>query len=154
MANQLQVVCEEYFEYDFPIATLRKDVEVLKIVPRCLRFQNSVQQRTQQCLERKPNKLTLGPNFQYLRLLKVLVITDSGVPNIGIRTLWGLSGLRVLNLNGNHLTNVVDKNFDGLYSLKELYLDGNWIKSLVSAAFRHVNQLEILSLRRNRIEGE
>ena len=152
LANQLQVVCQEYFQYDFPIATLRKDVEVLKIVPKCRKFRNPVQ-RTE-CLERRPNQLTLGPNFQYLRLLKVLIITDSGVPNIGIRTLWGLSGLRVLNLNGNHLTNVVDKNFDGLYSLKELYLDRNWIKSLVSAAFRHVNQLEILSLRGNRIEGK
>ena len=48
----------------------------------------------------------------------MLVITDSQVPNMGTRTLWGLSGLRVLDLSRNRLTAVVDKNFDGLYSLK------------------------------------
>ena len=65
--------------------------------------------------ERHQNKLSLGPNFKYFRLLKALVITDSQVPNIGIRTLWGLSGLRILDLSRNRLTNVIDKNFDGLY---------------------------------------
>ena len=65
--------------------------------------------------ERHQNKLSLGPNFKYFRLLKTLVITDSQVPNIGIRTLWGLSGLRHLDLSRNRLTNVIDKNFDGLY---------------------------------------
>lgn len=65
--------------------------------------------------ERHQNKLNLGPNFKYFRLLKALVITDSQVPNIGIRTLWGLSGLRLLDLSRNRLTNVIDKNFDGLY---------------------------------------
>jgi Leucine-rich repeat (LRR) protein len=70
------------------------------------------------------------PHFQ------VLVITDSQIPNIGIRTLWGLSGLRVLDLSRNRLTNVIDKNFDGLYSLREVRLDGNEIRSMVSAAFR------------------
>ena len=65
--------------------------------------------------ERHQNKLSLGPNFKYFRLLKALVIRDSQVPNIGIRTLWGLSGLRLLDLSRNRLTNVIDKNFDGLY---------------------------------------
>lgn len=76
------------------------------------------------------------------------------MPNIGVRTLWGLSGLRVLNLSRNNLTNLVDKNFDGLYSLKELHLDGNYIRSMISASFRHIQQLEILSLRDNLIDGE
>ena len=75
------------------------------------------------------------------------------VPNIGTRTLWGLSGLRVLDLRRNRLTNVIDKNFDGLYSLEKIYLDENEIRSLVSAAFRHVSQLEVLSLRNNKIDG-
>ncbi len=105
------------------------------------------------CLRRRENVLTVGPNFKYFRLLKVLVITDSQVPNMGTRTLWGLSGLRVLDLSRNRLTAVVDKNFDGLYSLKEVYLDGNLIRSMISAAFRHITQLEILSLRDNRISG-
>jgi len=34
LANQLQVTCQEYFDHDFPVASLRKDVEILKIVPR------------------------------------------------------------------------------------------------------------------------
>jgi len=34
MTNQLQVTCQEYFDHDFPVSSLRKDVEILKIVPR------------------------------------------------------------------------------------------------------------------------
>ena len=146
IANQLQVICDTHFEHDFPISTLRKDVEILKIVPRCTKM------RGESCLNRRKNRLNIGPNFKYLRLLKVLVITDSEVPNIGTRTLWGLSGLRILNLSRNRLTSLIDKNFDGLYSLKEIYLDSNDIRSMVSAAFRHVAQLEILSLRDNKID--
>lgn len=145
LSNQLQVVCTDHFANNFPIETLRKDVEILKIVPKCLNHDKD------HCVEREPNHLNLGPNFKYLRLLKVLVITDSNIPNIGIRTLWGLSGLRILDLSRNQLTTIVDKNFDGLYSLKEIRFNNNHIKSMVSAAFRHVTQLEVLSLRHNRI---
>ncbi|XP_059096993.1 protein artichoke-like isoform X2 [Tigriopus californicus] len=145
LSNQLQVVCTDHFSNNFPIETLRKDVEILKIVPQCLN------QAKDNCVERQQNHLNLGPNFKYLRLLKVLVITDSNIPNIGIRTLWGLSGLRILDLSRNKLTTIVDKNFDGLYSLKEIHFNNNQIKSMVSAAFRHVTQLELLSLRHNRI---
>ena len=35
LSNQLQVVCAGHFENDFPIGTMRKDVEVLKITPGC-----------------------------------------------------------------------------------------------------------------------
>ena len=88
--------------------------------------------------------------------------------------MWGLSGLTHLDLSDNKLTNVVDQNFEGLYSLKTLKLDNNLIKSMasfafyntayqtlpltdlnilqVSAAFIHIPQLEMLSLRNNRIE--
>eukprot|EP00095_Tigriopus_kingsejongensis_P000473 maker-scaffold1054_size66621-snap-gene-0.8 protein:Tk00473 transcript:maker-scaffold1054_size66621-snap-gene-0.8-mRNA-1 annotation:"insulin-like growth factor-binding protein complex acid labile chain" len=150
ISNQLQVICDDHFENDFPIETLRKDVEILRIVPRCRRRESGP--NDSDCLELQENHLNLGPNFKYLRLLKVLVITHSNIPNIGIRTLWGLTGLRVLDLSRNQLTTIVDKNFDGLYSLKEIYFDGNQIKSMVSAAFRHVTQLELLSLRSNRIQ--
>ncbi len=109
--------------------------------------------RQDECVEREENSLTVGPNFKYFRLLKTLVITDSRVPNIGTRTLWGLSGLRLLDLRRNRLTTVVDKNFDGLYSLRELYLDHNKINSMVSAAFRHAAQLEVLSIKDNKITG-
>ena len=122
---------------DFPLATLRKDVEILKIQPKCKnpKSQFGLSRRSsEKCKEFIENTLTVGPNLKHLRLLKELVITDSRVPNIGVRTLWGLSGLRVLNLNRNRLTNLIDKNFDGLYSLKEIYLDGNEIRSMVSAA--------------------
>lgn len=88
---------------------------------RCRKYEGSSRHRSLssgRCLERRDNILTIGPNFKYFRLLKVLVITDSQVPNMGTRTLWGLSGLRVLDLSRNRLTAVVDKNFDGLYSLK------------------------------------
>ena len=77
----------------------------------------------------------------------------SGIPNIGRKTLWGLSGLEILDLSHNSLSNVIEPNFDGLYSLKELYLDNNHIKSIVSAAFRHASRLQILSLANNRLEG-
>ena len=51
--------------------------------------------------------------FQQLRLLKTLTITHSNIPNIGRRTMWGLSGLKTLNLSHNKLTNVIDQNFEG-----------------------------------------
>ena len=35
LSNQLQVVCTGHFDNDFPIGTMRKDVEVLKITPGC-----------------------------------------------------------------------------------------------------------------------
>ena len=35
LSNQLEVVCSGHFENDFPIGTMRKDVEVLKITPGC-----------------------------------------------------------------------------------------------------------------------
>lgn len=76
------------------------------------------------------------------------------VPNIGQRTMYGLSGLRVLDLSYNRLTNVVEQNFDGLYSLKHLCLANNHIKSMVSAAFRHVQMLETLSLKNNQLTGK
>ena len=161
ISNQLQVICDEVFQNDFPIETLRKDVEILKIVPRCrddagshVGYSLAKKRLVDTCHNRVPNRLTLGPNFQYLRLLKVLVITDSNIPNIGIRTLWGLSGLRILDLSRNSLTNIMDKNFDGLYSLKEIHFNDNNIRSMVSAAFRHVTQLETLSLKNNQITGE
>ena len=72
-----------------------------------------------------------GPIYKRLRLLKTLVITHSNIPNIGRRTMWGLSGLTLLDLSHNKLTNVVDQNFEGLYSLKNLHLDNNLIKSMV-----------------------
>ena len=90
MTNQLQVICDSHFDHNFPISALRNDVEILKIVPKCQKYRDILKQ--EDCLNRVPNKLTVGPNFKYLRLLKVLVITDSQVPNIGTRTLWGLSG--------------------------------------------------------------
>ena len=52
--------------------------------------------------------------FQQLRLLKTLTITHSNIPNIGRRTMWGLSGLKTLNLSHNKLTNVIDQNFEGI----------------------------------------
>ena len=74
----------------------------------------------------------IGPIYKRLRLLKTLVITHSNIPNIGRRTMWGLSGLTHLDLSDNKLTNVVDQNFEGLYSLKTLKLDNNLIKSMAS----------------------
>jgi len=68
--------------------------------------------------------------------------------------MYGLSGLKVLDLSYNHLTNVVEQNFDGLYSLKHLCLANNHIKSMVSAAFRHVQMLETLSLKNNLLTGK
>lgn len=135
--NRLQVVCSGHFEHDFPLAELRRDVEVLHIEPQDVKI---------------PNEMTLGPIYQHLRLLKVLRIRNSGIPNIGRRTMWGLSGLEILDLSHNRLSNVIEPNFDGLYSLKELYLNDNRIKSMVSAAFRHASRLHILSLARNKIE--
>ena len=35
LSNQLQVVCAGHFDNDFPIGTMRKDVEVLEITPGC-----------------------------------------------------------------------------------------------------------------------
>lgn len=98
--QSLQVICTEHFERSFPLSTLRKDVEILKIVPRCAR-PNTDTDKWNQCLEYRENSLTVGPNLKHLRLLKVLVIRDSQVPNIGARTLWGLSGLRILDLSRN-----------------------------------------------------
>ena len=37
LSNQLQVVCAGHFENDFPIGTMRKDVEVLKILATAIR---------------------------------------------------------------------------------------------------------------------
>jgi hypothetical protein len=41
--------------------------------------------------------------------------------------MYGLSGLRVLDLSHNRLINVVEQNFEGLYSLKELCLSDNQV---------------------------
>ena len=100
------------------------------------------------------NELSLGPTFQYLRQLKELRIKHSRIPNIGRKTLWGLSGLEILDLSHNALSTVIEPNFDTLYSLRELYLNDNTIKSIVSAAFRHATKLQILSLANNMLEGE
>ena len=81
-------------------------------------------------------------------------IKHSRIPNIGRKTLWGLSGLEILDLSHNALSTVIEPNFDTLYSLRELYLNDNTIKSIVSAAFRHATKLQILSLANNMLEGE
>ena len=130
----------------FPVEELRPDVEVLVIEPLNACPDDSF------CGQE--NELTMGPTYQLLRQLKTLRIRYSSVPNIGRKTLWGLSGLEVLDLSHNALSNVIEPNFDGLYSLRELYLDSNQIKSIVSAAFRHASRLQILSLARNRLEGK
>ena len=57
--------------------------------------------------------INISSKFQQLRLLKTLTITHSNIPNIGRRTMWGLSGLKTLNLSHNKLTNVIDQNFEG-----------------------------------------
>ena len=41
--------------------------------------------------------------------------------------MWGMSGLKVLDLSHNKLTNVIEQNFEGLYSLKELCLANNQV---------------------------
>ena len=41
LSNQLEVVCSGHFENDFPIGTMRKDVEVLKITPGCRRSRDA-----------------------------------------------------------------------------------------------------------------
>jgi Leucine-rich repeat (LRR) protein len=51
--------------------------------------------------------------------------------------MWGLSGLKLLDLSNNRLTNVVEQNFEGLYSLKELCLSSNQVRKLtIGAAFK------------------
>ena len=127
--NQLQVVCGGHFVHDFPLEKLRKDVEVLTIEPeiKC----GKIPGQGDRC-NRTENQISLGPIYQHLRLLKELRIRYSQVPNIGHRTLWGLSGLRVLDLSHNKLTNVVEQNFEGLYSLKELCLANNQVIKLIS----------------------
>ena len=40
----------------------------------------------------------MGPKMKILRQLKTLRIQHSRVPNIGRKTLWGLSGLEILDL--------------------------------------------------------
>ena len=127
---------------------LRHDIEVLFIEP----YNACPLQPGEFCGQE--NDLTMGPTYQLLRQLKALRIRHSRIPNIGRKTLWGLSGLEILDLSHNALTNVIEPNFDGLYSLRELYLNNNEIKSIVSAAFRHASRLEILSLAHNRVEGE
>ena len=139
----------------FPVDKLRHDVEVLIIQP----FNACPSQKGADLSEfdsnfcGQENSLTMGPTYQLLRQLKTLRIQYSRVPNIGRKTLWGLSGLEILDLSHNVLTNVIEPNFDGLYSLRELYLNHNQIKSIVSAAFRHASRLQILSLAHNRLEG-
>ncbi len=56
------------------------------------------------------------------RLLKVLAITDSQIPNLGTKTLILLGSLRVLDLSRNRLTALIDKNFEGLHSLKVMMM--------------------------------
>ena len=73
------------------------------------------------------------------------------MPNIGQRTLWGLSSLRNLNLTSNNISHIVDNNFDGLESLKQLVLDRNNISSITSAAFHHLPNLEELNLAHNNL---
>ena len=135
----------------FPVDKLRHDVEVLIIQPF-----NACPSQAESEVDNfcgQENSLTMGPTYQLLRQLKTLRIQYSRVPNIGRKTLWGLSGLEILDLSHNVLTNVIEPNFDGLYSLRELYLNHNQIKSIVSAAFRHASRLQILSLAHNRLEG-
>ena len=73
--DQVRVECGGRFSRHFPVDMLRRDTAVLAIVPRSGR-----------------NQLTLGPSFALLAGLKQLTIANSGIPNIGQRTLWGLSG--------------------------------------------------------------
>ena len=92
------------------------------------------QGKSEQC-NRTENQISLGPIYQHLRLLKELRIRYSQVPNIGHRTMWGLSGLKLLDLSHNRLTNVVEQNFEGLYSLKELCLASNQVRKLTCFFF-------------------
>lgn len=128
--NQLQVICSGHFVHDFPLEKLRKDVEVLTIEPevKC----GKIPGQGDRC-NRTENQISLGPIYQHLRLLKELRIRFSQVPNVGHRTMWGLSGLRVLDLSHNKLTNVVEQNFEGLYSLKELCLANNQVTKLIKS---------------------
>ena len=116
-------MCNGHFVHDFPLDKLRKDVEILTIEPECVKIPGK---GIDSC-NRTENQISLGPIYQHLRLLKELRIRFSQVPNIGHRTMWGMSGLKVLDLSHNKLTNVIEQNLEGLYSLKELCLANNQV---------------------------
>lgn len=74
LSNQLQVVCAGHFENDFPIGTMRKDVEVLKITPGCRRsrdadsampFDSDTLRRLRR-EERDKGRVTLSPFFNFV----------------------------------------------------------------------------------------
>ena len=77
----------------FPVDQLRHDVEVLIIQPL-----NSCPNSGVDSFCGHKNSLTMGPKMKILRQLKTLRIQHSRVPNIGRKTLWGLSGLEILDL--------------------------------------------------------
>jgi hypothetical protein len=77
----------------FPVDQLRHDVEVLIIQPI-----NPCPNSGVDSFCGHKNSLTMGPKMKILRQLKTLRIQHSRVPNIGRKTLWGLSGLEILDL--------------------------------------------------------
>ena len=87
----LQVTCSGHFEQKFPLEELRHDVEILIIQPF-----NPCPGQDASSFCGEENTLTMGPKYQVLRQLKTLRIQHSQVPNIGRKTLWGLSGLEIL----------------------------------------------------------
>ena len=75
LSNQLQVVCAGHFENDFPIGTMRKDVEVLKITPGCRSRRDDVDSampfdsdtlRRLRREERDKGRVTLSPFFNFV----------------------------------------------------------------------------------------
>jgi len=135
--DDVKVVCGGHYMDHFPLDGVPSNTSKLIISPSSSSLHN---------------KLTLSPSLRMLRSLNQLYITHSNIPNIGKRTLYGLSKLESLNLSHNSISHLVDANFDGLNSLSSLSLSHNNIRSITSAAFHHLANLEHLSLDHNNIK--
>ena len=94
-------------------------------------------------LQRVPRHM---PNAVY-----TVYMRDNYIRRIPYRRLQGLYNLKHLMFKGNHITQIDQKAFYDLYSLISLSLTDNLISFLPKDLFAHQKNLQVLSIRNNKL---
>ncbi|KAJ2938693.1 hypothetical protein O0L34_g12019 [Tuta absoluta] len=90
-------------------------------------------------------------DFQNLKELKTLQLSENQIHTIERDAFLELNGLERLDLSRNELTAISRRTFRGLTALKSLHLDGNQLKCVDEKALEHLKSLEVLTLNNNNL---
>ncbi|XP_077541670.1 uncharacterized protein LOC144153815 [Haemaphysalis longicornis] len=86
-------------------------------------------------------------DFPVMQRLTILVLSSSGVRNLGEDVFGNLPRLKSVYLRGNEISQVAANTFIGCSNLRSLYLSHNPVQSISPDAFRGLKALQTLDLR-------